>query len=279
MKTAGPVKKVGMSNWESIIVFAVVLLIVAAILFLLFWPVFQPARPSLPMALIPQDFRAQVAVQAPSLEQTEEWAWKLFDLYNEFRMAKGQLPVEMIKELKTAAIGRAWDEGFHNSFDHIQSDGRRYNYVARDDYGFKGLESVECLAAFPFEWNGEDVPAVIINAWSNSPDHLAAMLWPRIQTAGFAFVWVENSQYGLYVIFLGGYDGNQYAPLTRPVADLKSKVYLPLSLKIEQRDFVLRSAKKELPIGKNLLGFFTLVVLTAIIVFILFRQKRQNRKP
>jgi len=185
----------------------------------------------------------------------------------------------MIKELKTAAIGRAWDEGVHNSFDHLQSDGRRYNYVARDDYGFKGLESVECLAAFPFEWNGEDVPSVIINAWENSPDHQAAMLWPRIKTAGFAFVWVPNSQYSLYVIFLGGYDGNQYVPLSRPVADLKSKVFLPSVLKIEQRDFVLRLAKKELPSGENLLRFFTSIVLLTIIAFILFRQKRQKKKP
>ncbi len=183
------------------------------------------------MVIFPEQFQAQAAAQAPSEEQLEELSWQLLDLYYQFRQENGLPQGLATGELKNAAWARAWNEGSYNSFDHFHTEETgeqvRYNYAIRR-FGFVGLQSLECLAAFPAEWQGRNVAQDVFNAWKASPSHKSALLWQKTQTVGFAFVWVEGSTYGLYVVFLGGYDNNSYQPLPRPGSEnLFQKVYIP----------------------------------------------------
>lgn len=233
------------------------------------------------MVILPEEFQVQMAAQAPTEEQVEKWSWELLRLYMQFRAENGLSPADMIAELEAAARERAFDEGIHNSFDHWHSTGDYYNKVPIW-FGFLGWQSLECLAAFPVEWEGRNVAQIIFDAWKASPDHRSALLWPKTETAGIAFVWVEGSQYGLYVVFLGGYDGNSYEPLPWPeFDDLPEKIFLPLVVKgtSKAKGFDFQAAAKSLP-GSSLLVVSALVVaVTACWLFWRCWQKRNKQGP
>lgn len=141
-----------------------------------------------------------VTAQAARPASCSAQEWEVLRLTNEKRIAKGVDAVSTFGDLQSACDVRAKE--LTQQFSHERPDGT-VCFTALD--GIDGTSMGENIAA------GQQTPALVVNAWWNSPGHKANMLNASFDHMGVGYCREANSSYGLYWVqmFVGGCNAEQ----------------------------------------------------------------------
>lgn len=118
------------------------------------------------------------SLEAPSIGE-ELWAARLLELTNEFRASQHLPPLELAEDACVVAYEHAWDMDGRAYFSHVNPDGEG----PRERFARHGI---------PAEWVGENLargqatPEEVLQAWIDSPDHLANLIYPGWTRVGLA---------------------------------------------------------------------------------------------
>ena len=114
-----------------------------------------------------------------------EFIQQVVDLTNQFRTANGLSLLSINIELQTAAQGHSRDLANGDYFSHTGLDGRK-PWDRAEDAGYNYYTVGENIAA------GQRSPAEVVQAWIDSPPHLANLMNPAFSEIGIGYEFLQD---------------------------------------------------------------------------------------
>lgn len=128
-------------------------------------------------------------------EQWEkDFADKVFELTNEYRVKNGKPKFKKLESLNKVAVIRAWEILYDYRSDHTRPDGQKFSTAYKENgiqYHFCG----ENIAA------GQSTPEEVMDAWINSPNHKSNILSDKFtylgvgmyyKKEGYRYYWAQE---------------------------------------------------------------------------------------
>ena len=132
------------------------------------------------------------AAQAPPLGCPGEFEWRVVDLVNEERSARGLAPLTIDVRLMEAAQLHAVDMAIHNFLSHTGSGGSTMTSRI-EAVGYRPwLKLAENVAA------GYTTPESVVSGWMASSGHRTNILDPLLVDIGVGYAYASGTQYRHY---------------------------------------------------------------------------------
>ena len=150
---------------------------------------------------------------------------RLFTLTNEVRIANGITPLSQEQRLYASSQHKATDMANASYFAHTGPDG-------------KSLANWLAEAQYPYHTAGENLaigfsdPRALVNAWVNSPTHLANLIDPEYEETGIGLA--AGMYDGVPVVYVAQHFGTEKNGTEIPVVQAPIEIEDPVPVVIEE---------------------------------------------